>query len=237
MNDRVTYVAQEGGDHYQTEYQHWDWVIEAEIGYLAGNATKYVSRWRKKNGIADLMKAMTYVEKMIATRPGSSGHYRPSRWRTAMATNRFVDSAKLTAKEADFVHLLSGPCPPEMLELARSKLKEIIADAQRDLQAQQRVPGATIPPTATRRYSAAHASAEGMENPFGYNAAQELGVSTFNGIDLIIEKEGTLVVTRTGEVVPVTEGYLHLSHLGYHLTQETYDKVKKRMQQDGSKEV
>lgn len=58
-NDR-----QEGGDHYQgSEYQHWDWVTDAELPYLIGNATKYVSRWRKKNGVQDLKKALHYIDK------------------------------------------------------------------------------------------------------------------------------------------------------------------------------
>ena len=58
------YIAQEGGDHYQALYQHWDWVTDCQIGYLPGNATKYISRWRKKGGIQDLRKASTYLEKM-----------------------------------------------------------------------------------------------------------------------------------------------------------------------------
>jgi hypothetical protein len=58
-------VAQVGGTHYQSEYQHWDWVEDMGMGYLEGNATKYVSRWRKKNGIEDLKKALTYVEKLL----------------------------------------------------------------------------------------------------------------------------------------------------------------------------
>ncbi|CAN0296744.1 unnamed protein product, partial [Chrysoparadoxa australica] len=53
--------TQVGGNHYETEdgYEHWDWVVDGEIGYLAGNATKYISRWRKKNGLLDLQKAIT----------------------------------------------------------------------------------------------------------------------------------------------------------------------------------
>lgn len=57
-------ARQHGGDHYQTnEYQHWDWVYEMNLGYHVGNATKYIARWRKKNGIQDLEKALHYAEK------------------------------------------------------------------------------------------------------------------------------------------------------------------------------
>lgn len=65
MNDR--FVAQEGGDHYQTEYQHWDWVVDIGMTYLPATATKYLARWQKKNGLQDLMKADTYLEKLIVS--------------------------------------------------------------------------------------------------------------------------------------------------------------------------
>jgi hypothetical protein len=32
---------------------------------MEGNVIKYVSRWRKKNGIADLEKAKHYIELLI----------------------------------------------------------------------------------------------------------------------------------------------------------------------------
>jgi hypothetical protein len=58
-NDR-----QHGGNHYkQMEYQHWDFVVDTCQPYLIGCATKYVSRWRRKNGIEDLRKAQHYLEK------------------------------------------------------------------------------------------------------------------------------------------------------------------------------
>jgi hypothetical protein len=35
------------------------------LGYFEGNVIKYVSRWRKKNGMADLEKAKHYLELLI----------------------------------------------------------------------------------------------------------------------------------------------------------------------------
>jgi hypothetical protein len=53
---------QVGGDHYKTGgLEHWD-LFGPE--YLMGCATKYVSRWRKKNGVHDLEKALHYTEKL-----------------------------------------------------------------------------------------------------------------------------------------------------------------------------
>lgn len=60
---------QVGGEHYRREgsvaTQHWDLVEDNGIGYLEAVATKYVSRWRIKNGVQDLEKAAHYVEKLI----------------------------------------------------------------------------------------------------------------------------------------------------------------------------
>lgn len=54
-----------GGDHYNKPYQHWDWVIETNQGYVMGLATKYISRWRDKNGVEDLQKGKHCVQKIM----------------------------------------------------------------------------------------------------------------------------------------------------------------------------
>lgn len=56
---------QVGGSHYKSEIQHWDFVVANELDYFQGQITKYVSRWRKKNGIADLEKAKHFLDKYI----------------------------------------------------------------------------------------------------------------------------------------------------------------------------
>lgn len=55
---------QVGGDHYKTGLEHWDVVELHGIGYLEGCASKYLTRWRKKNGVQDLHKALHYTEKL-----------------------------------------------------------------------------------------------------------------------------------------------------------------------------
>jgi len=54
-----------GGSHYKGEgdYQHWDWVIDNGLHYLHGCATKYILRWKSKNGVEDLRKAVHYLTK------------------------------------------------------------------------------------------------------------------------------------------------------------------------------
>jgi hypothetical protein len=59
---------QVGGTHYKTEggEQHWDmmWRLYREAWFVGG-VTKYVLRYRKKDGLKDLRKARHYLDKLI----------------------------------------------------------------------------------------------------------------------------------------------------------------------------
>lgn len=59
---------QVGGKHYAKEYQHWDFVTDVKMPYLPACATKYVARWKDKNGIQDLLKSIHYLEKATECR-------------------------------------------------------------------------------------------------------------------------------------------------------------------------
>lgn len=59
-NDR-----QEGGDHYKSPLQHWDIVVLCGLDYFVGNITKYLFRYKKKNGLEDLKKARHYLDKLV----------------------------------------------------------------------------------------------------------------------------------------------------------------------------
>lgn len=54
-----------GGDHYKTAIEPWDYIIANDMGYLEGNCLKYLSRYKKKNGLQDLEKALHYLQKLI----------------------------------------------------------------------------------------------------------------------------------------------------------------------------
>lgn len=57
---------QVGGDHYKTGgEEHWDRVARLGLDYFQGQITKYVERWKKKNGIEDLRKAQHFLAKYI----------------------------------------------------------------------------------------------------------------------------------------------------------------------------
>jgi hypothetical protein len=53
---------QVGGRHYQSSYQHWDFVRDLKLDYFQGCATKYLTR-RKGNRKEDLQKAIHFLNK------------------------------------------------------------------------------------------------------------------------------------------------------------------------------
>jgi hypothetical protein len=64
--DKTANSVQVGGDHYKTKgLQPWDAIIEWKMGFLDGNALKYLVRFRDKGGVEDLMKARHYIDKLI----------------------------------------------------------------------------------------------------------------------------------------------------------------------------
>jgi hypothetical protein len=57
---------QHGGTHYKDKrIQPWDYIVANNIGFLDGNAIKYLTRWRERGGVEDLRKAIHYIEKLI----------------------------------------------------------------------------------------------------------------------------------------------------------------------------
>lgn len=101
---------QVGGNHYASEYQHWDWAINVGMGYLESAATKYVLRWRKKNGKEDLGKARHYVQKLIEVAPVElirRQYGRPYKEYIQIETDRFVHINKISDNEKDICYLLS----------------------------------------------------------------------------------------------------------------------------------
>jgi len=64
-----------GGSHYKKHtYETWDVILDWQLGYLDGNAVKYLSRWRSKGGVQDLKKARHYIDKLIEVEEFNDGH-------------------------------------------------------------------------------------------------------------------------------------------------------------------
>ncbi len=85
---------QVGGAHYQKggSYQHWDLMADTVgIGYHMANATKYLGRWRDKNGLEDVRKAGHYVQKCIEL--AEAGHTNPVDPLTAISkVNKYFET-------------------------------------------------------------------------------------------------------------------------------------------------
>ena len=57
---------QEGGTHYaKLKIQPIEYIHANGIGFPEGSVIKYVTRWRDKNGIADLKKARHFIDLLI----------------------------------------------------------------------------------------------------------------------------------------------------------------------------
>lgn len=118
-NDR-----QVGGDHYKSDYEHWDFVEYVGLGYLEGCATKYVSRWRKKGGVDDLRKAEHYVDKLIEIGRRNRTHVDELRDSEIV---EFCDANKLWPSEANVVRLLTTWSSIKDLETAKACIQILIA--------------------------------------------------------------------------------------------------------------
>ena len=59
-------VTQVGGEHYMTDgEQHWDRIYRLYgRGYFVGCATKYIERYHLKNGVEDIDKAISFLQKL-----------------------------------------------------------------------------------------------------------------------------------------------------------------------------
>ena len=58
---------QEGGHHYKNcAIQPIEYIHANRLGYCEGNVVKYVTRHRAKNGKQDIMKAIHYLELLLA---------------------------------------------------------------------------------------------------------------------------------------------------------------------------
>lgn len=118
-----------GGDHYRSEYQHWDFVKDLELPYLHGCATKYVTRAFKKNGEEDLRKAIHYIAKILETEDYlvSFTNGLPL---DRISIDKLVIANKLSPLQRDTI-ICIVQSNELSLEKARSYIFEMIADLEK----------------------------------------------------------------------------------------------------------
>jgi len=52
-------------EHYTQGIEMWDYAHSQGLGFFEGNILKYITRWKHKNGIEDLLKAKQYLDRLI----------------------------------------------------------------------------------------------------------------------------------------------------------------------------
>lgn len=60
MNDKLN------PDHYKGKVQPIDLIESLDLDFNTANVVKYVCRYKKKNGLEDLLKAQWYLTRIIA---------------------------------------------------------------------------------------------------------------------------------------------------------------------------
>ena len=187
---------QVGGDHYRSVYQHWDWVTDLNIHYLVACSTKYLTRWRKKNGLEDLEKSLHYMVKWMER--GMPGDFRLC-CAKPNATNDFLEINKVGEEERviirEIIILMHTTDPTVWFERVKPKLDALLANAQRAVQGQA-MPAATLAPAkgatlapalpcggaggmagqgngARATVQSQPSGLSGMEHPFGYDEEME----------------------------------------------------------------
>lgn len=127
---------QVGGDHYGKKLQHWDVVEDNGIGYLEGYASKYIARWRKKNGLQDLEKALHITEKLIELASPKQG--RATRYARGFVDNqtlvRFVIANDLELTDHVILRALWQWDRPIDLEVAVTHLKQLIREVKANVE-------------------------------------------------------------------------------------------------------
>lgn len=87
---------QVGGEHYKAPIQHWDFVASNNLDYFQGQITKYVTRWKNKNGLQDLLKAQHFLQKYIEL---NSPRQEPERIQWNNPTDSAILSKMIKAQE------------------------------------------------------------------------------------------------------------------------------------------
>jgi hypothetical protein len=179
-------VEQVGGTHYKGRYKHWDWCPEVNLGYLEGNATKYLARWYDKGGLEDLEKSCSYMEQTrnlhnkigyqnechLVTKAG--GEYRLAVRNTAL----YFNEASLAPIEAYLSRLCAEWVSDKDLDHVIDLLKTNISAVGAQLSTGGNVgplhtiegttDGAGAVPDASAHKVAAARASMGMAEPFGY---------------------------------------------------------------------
>lgn len=124
-NDR-----QVGGTHYRRgSIGHWDVCAGFGIGYLEGCSSKYLIRWRDKNGLEDLHKSDHFLEKLIEMVEVGAIQKNYARI-VPRILNKFYEEAKIPYPESLVVDTLFRWKNTGDLKNAQRVLRDFIAEQE-----------------------------------------------------------------------------------------------------------
>ena len=119
---------QVGGTHYKSGFQHWDYVEAMALPYLLAQITRYAARWRKKNGMEDLQKAIHYAQKQVEKHQQNYERYKKY-------TASFVKENKLGVHEEAVFALIADYHAGNVIAL--DNMVDILQEMLQELKAPQ----------------------------------------------------------------------------------------------------
>lgn len=124
---------QVGGVHYKTTkkdgVQHWDYCGVVNVPYLESAASKYLTRWYKKNGLQDLQKAQHYMEKRVELYRNHQGIVKAAN-RNQGLFNRYIEDNQIPHHEREVIDLIMHWKSIEQLEDILEKLEDLLAESE-----------------------------------------------------------------------------------------------------------
>ena len=124
-------ARQVAGNHYASAdgIQHWDLIDEHDVGYLEGCASKYVTRWRKKDGPVALEKAAHFMQKLYERRSAQTFSQVIKRMPGVplKVIARFAAANNLTAEEERILGYILAWQSTATIDLARRELEALHA--------------------------------------------------------------------------------------------------------------
>lgn len=124
-------IEQVDGDHYAAEVQHWDYVDKVQAPYLEGCASKYLVRWRQKNGLVDLKKALSYAKKRLEEYSILIGPTRGA-IKDKILFRNFITSCNIPSFETSIIDKLLHWTYIGSVEEAAEMIQELIAEQEGD---------------------------------------------------------------------------------------------------------
>jgi hypothetical protein len=157
---------QVGGAHYRSPFQHWDWAIDTGQTYLEAATTKYITRWRAKEGVQDVQKAGHYLDKFIeCLDAGRIQRHAPDERALLGLNDRFFKANRVTKLEQRICILMTiwpfkltqeqGMFNLRSARILVTQLEEEAVAWEKEWSSKVRI---KQPPGPT-----------GMEHPYGYN--------------------------------------------------------------------